>query len=858
MVKAKETNLEGILEGKKQYQVPLYQRVYSWGRKQVDQLWDDILEVADTRRQDPSATHFIGSLVLAASPDNAAVGLQKFLVVDGQQRLMTLTILLAALRDYQDEVSGGNHRDRIDAQYLLNRFEPREPVKVLPTQADRSAYLSVVKSGADAGGEDAVGSAYRRFRANIAEVDDPEDPHDITAIENAVLRGLAVVAVTAEPGDNAHRIFESLNNTGLKLTQADLLKNYLFMRLGSRAEHVHENVWAPMQKQLDSDSLELLFWLDLVQTDERAKQSETYLGQQRRLEKLVSGDEIEAEITRISKLGDVLATILKPEKEKNLDVRHRLERISSWGSTTALPVVLHVLARRAAGTASDQQVTDALLTLESYFVRRIVTGRATAGLNRSLMQAVSAISGANAVDVALRDYLSEGRKYYATDNQVRESVHSVPFYWQGRASQKKLILQWLEESYRPKEKIDSKGLTIEHVLPQTLTDATRDAFAAGLPAEADIAYEHERVVHTLGNLTLTGYNSELSNRSFESKKLLLAESGLFMNGQIAKHDCWRAEEIEARGTELAEQIIKLWPGPNESLIGSQSRDSNLRSVVTAILASIPAGRWTTYGEVAVVAGNYAQPVANVITGSSVSNAWRVLQAAGTVSEQFRWSDPGRRDDPVELLRSEGVVFDDKGRASEQHFLDAAELALFAGLDVDPETVRIRSRRRRRRAADDPESLGAQQRAFWNLVREVGKEQAQHLNLGRTPRAQHYYDISIGVSGVGVSLTVNSQTKVVAVELYISDDKQLFARLHEQRERIEADLGVSLDWRSLPDKKASRILIARHGDFTDAGETLQLAGWLISTADTFVRVFRKYIYPKGRKPALAAVKPSPLL
>lgn len=251
MVKAKETNLEGVLEGKKQYQVPLYQRGYSWGRQQIDQLWDDIVEIAQTRREDATATHFIGSLVLAASPENAAVGLAKFLVVDGQQRLTTLTILLAALRDHQDEASGGNHRDRIDSQYLLNRFEPGEPVKVLPTQADRAAYLAVVKSAAEAGGEDAVGNTYRWFRAKIAEADDPDNPDDIADIENAVLRGLAVVAVTAEPGDNAHRIFESLNNTGLKLTQADLLKNYLFMRLGDRAEQVHEQVWVPLQKKLN-------------------------------------------------------------------------------------------------------------------------------------------------------------------------------------------------------------------------------------------------------------------------------------------------------------------------------------------------------------------------------------------------------------------------------------------------------------------------------------------------------------------------------------------------------------------------------------------------------------------------------
>ena len=170
MVKANETNLEGILEGKRQYQVPLYQRVYSWGPKQIDQLWEDLIEIAEARRAWGTPTHFIRSLVLAASPDNGVVGVHKFLVVDGQQRLTTLSILLAAIRDHLSESDGQEHRTRIDAQYLVNTYEAGKPPKLVPTQADRSAYLAIVRASAEAGGEDAVGAAYRRFRVKLAEI----------------------------------------------------------------------------------------------------------------------------------------------------------------------------------------------------------------------------------------------------------------------------------------------------------------------------------------------------------------------------------------------------------------------------------------------------------------------------------------------------------------------------------------------------------------------------------------------------------------------------------------------------------------------------------------------------------------
>lgn len=198
MVKAAETNLAGVLEGKKQYQVPLYQRVYSWRKPHLNQLWDDIVELTQARREDPGASHFIGSLVLSTSPDYSVVGVSKLLVIDGQQRLTTLTLLLAALRDHLAEHGDLERAEAITAQYLVNIYDKGRPTKLVPTQADRQAYLAVVHSAPDAGGSDGVGEAYNHFRAKIAAFDDPDDPLDLEKIENAVVNGLALVVVTAE------------------------------------------------------------------------------------------------------------------------------------------------------------------------------------------------------------------------------------------------------------------------------------------------------------------------------------------------------------------------------------------------------------------------------------------------------------------------------------------------------------------------------------------------------------------------------------------------------------------------------------------------------------------------------------
>lgn len=824
MVKAKETNLVGVLEGTKQYQVPLYQRTYSWGRKQIDQLWDDIVEIAAVRRGNPEATHFIGSLVLAVSPDIGAVGLNKFLVVDGQQRLTTLTLLLAALRDHQAQ-GDARHRDRIDDQYLHNRYEEGQPLKLLPTQADREPYEAVIRSTALAGREDAVGSAYRFFRSKIEQVDDPDDAHDIADIENAVLRGLALVAVTAEQGDNAHRIFESLNNTGLRLTQADLLKNYLFMRLGPRADAVYQQVWRPLERLLDAESLELLFWLDLVQTDELAKQSDTYLGQQRRLEKLMEVTAIEADIRRIAAFGELLATVLDPKREPHHGVRRRLERLRAWGSTTAYPVIMQILARRSAGTASDEQVEQALLYLESYFVRRIVIGRATAGLNRSLLQAANAVASTDNVDRALRRFLSTGRKHFATDQQVREAVTTVPFYWQGRAAQKKLILQWLEESFGSKERVDPANLTIEHVLPQSMSAEVREEFSRGLAPMVDPVFEHERLVHTLGNLTLTGYNSELSNLPFSRKRVMLANTGIQLSREVSQACAWSAAEIEARGRALAERVIDEWPGPEDSAGGEgagTSSPTDFATRVGAITAAIPAGRWTTYGEVAIVAGSHAVGVGSLFGTQTLPNAWRVLQAGGSINPAFRWPDPDRTDDPRELLRQEEVQFDGQGRAAPEQFLGAEELAGLTGLDANP--------------------LGLEQRLFWERVRAQGIMQAPDVSWGRTPRPQHWYSIAIGSAAASVELTVNTNTVPprASVALYIDDDQDLFDGLLLRKDELEERLGEVLEPVANTGVKARSLMVRKDGDFRDPDESGELADWLIVTGAKFVSVFSEVL------------------
>jgi alkylated DNA nucleotide flippase Atl1 len=681
MVQAMETNLQKLLEGTKQYRVPLYQRTYSWKTDQLQRLWDDLVKLTEDRHErGGDATHFIGSLVLAPSPTVGPAGLQEFLVVDGQQRLTTLTLLLSAIRDHRAETENPSHIDRVNEKYLINKWEDGLPTKVLPTQKDRESYLACIRRTPSAGGGDPIGAAYRFFRARLTEVDDPDDDLDIDRLEDAVISGLSLVCVTAQAGDNAHRIFESLNNTGLRLTQGDLIRNYLFMRLPTRGEYVYDTVWLPLQESLDAQQLELLFWLDIVQSDDSVKQSDTYSMQAARLDRLVDESQIEAEVERFARLGSLLAVLLDPSKEPDAEVRLRLQRLNDWGTTTVYPVLLHLLDRRARGDATSDDLVAAMRYLESFFVRRVIVGKATASINRILLRAVTEIRDQSPVQDALRDYLSTGRKYFATDAEVRSAVRTVPFYWSGRSNQRRLVLRWIEESFENKEPVGTDALTIEHVMPQTMTDAWRGEISAGLESGEEVDTVHQGLLHTLGNLTLTGYNSELSNDPFSVKREQLETSGLRMNQEIAKSSVWNRETIQTRADRLAERIIAIWPGPNPS--AEADEDSAIWQTLAQVLAEIPAGAWTTYGDVAAVVGTHPVPLGGRLANHPVVYAHRVLAAGGVVAANFRWLDESRTETAREILEQEGVQFDDAGHADPSQRLTAEELAVLAGLSTE--------------------------------------------------------------------------------------------------------------------------------------------------------------------------------
>jgi len=687
-----ETNLKELIEGEKQFIVPLYQRPYSWETPQLRQLWADILdqyeilcsEVVGGKMAVDAPPHFLGSMVLAPSPLMQAHGVTPFVLVDGQQRLTTLLIAMCALRDHA-AIADPNAVDRYNKRYLINEFGKGDSYyRLLPSYSDRKPFFACVSRTSDRGGQDRIGSAYNFFHTQLALEAGDGKGLDSEKLEMVLRTRLRFVAITTAPADNVHRIFESLNDRGVRLTQADLLRNYLFMLLPTRGDKLYWEVWRPMQDSLTPTQLEDLVYVDLVlRGNPTARRREIYRAQQDRLRKFEGNEAaVEGELLELARRARHFSRLVDPSTEQHPGIKNALLRLDAWGSTTTYPLIMHLYTLLESGQGTATEMQEALHLVESYLARRLMVNVPTNNLNRIFNSIVAQLPKHLPIVDAVRQELSSERKFWPSDERLRSAFRSEPFYYYGRHEHKLLILRWLEESYDHAEPVnfDTVKLSIEHIMPQTLTSEWKEA----LSAEGDDPEEvHSQLLHTIGNLTLTAYNGKLTNSPFERKRQILEDSHLELNRAIAQAVRWDRKAILARADELAERAIAVWPSP----LGGQSEPSGERdwSRLHAALAGLPAGCWTTYKDLAELIGSHQVPVGQHLANTpDILNAHRVLASTGRVAENFHWSDPADTRPIHDVLQAEGVHFNEKREADPKQRRGASDLAALLAEYMEPD------------------------------------------------------------------------------------------------------------------------------------------------------------------------------
>jgi len=555
-MQAKETKLQDIIEGTKQYVIPLFQRTYSWTNKEWEILWKDLLELCEAENP---RTHFIGSIVNMPTV-SVPEGVAKFLLIDGQQRLTTIFILLTLLRNKAREAQKQDFAEEINNTLLVNPYKKdNDFFKLMPTQIDRDTYKNFINGKANAT-ESQLTRAYNFFEKKLRQV---QFEHD--KLKKIITSYFSVVSIVLDTDDNPYLVFESLNAKGRPLTQADLIRNYFFMRIHiDNQDEVYNNYWQPMQTALN-DTLTEYIRHYLMRDGSIIKQNDVYYA----LKERVSPTNAIDYLKELQKYSVYYQRLIYPELEPEADLQKYFHRLNRIEVTTAYPLLLNFYGNYTANKISKADFITILKTLENYLIRRFVCNIPTNQLNK-IFPAVFPL-----LLTKHQDNLAEGVKAilqsrgYPKDNEFYSRFKETKFYGAGdRQIKTKLILETIEENFSHKEAVPFDNLTIEHVMPQTLSEWWQNHIGE--------AWEetHELFIHTIGNLTLTAYNTEMSNDDFITKKKTYNESHLELNKYFSSISSWTRAEIGKRAEVLAKQALEIW-----SYFGQEtSASSDLKEV----------------------------------------------------------------------------------------------------------------------------------------------------------------------------------------------------------------------------------------------------------------------------------------
>ena len=677
---ANQTDIQKILGGVQQYVVPLFQRPYSWDTKQWATLWEDLLELCGDGKP---RNHFIGSIVTMPSR-SVPEGVTKFILIDGQQRLTTLLVLLAAIRD-KARRQPGKVADKIDDLLLKNRHQDGHDVyKLLPTQVDRGAFCAIM-DGKRPPGEPQIARAFEFFDKKLRLQTEVE----LERLYTVVGKSLVLVSIVLDKDDNPYLIFESLNAKGLPLTQADLIRNYFFMRIHVNAqERVFDEYWKPMQERLKKDALKedaLTEYIRhfLMREGKTVKQSGIY-DTLKEIADERPDEEVVGILREVATFSAYYAKLLDPGEETSHRIGTRLTRLNRFEATTAYPFLLNVYHEYEAGRLSEADFAAILDVLETFLIRRFICSVPTHGLNRIFASLYGQASRGDSLLEGVKQILRD--KSFPGDREFREQFATGKLYGGGeRLGKAKLILERLELAFEHKEAIDPTVLTIEHVLPQTPTDWWKQALGDGW----EVA--HETWLDTVGNLTLTGYNPELSNSDFPTKQPILAKSHVELNRYFADLETWDERAIIRRGEELAGRAVAIWPDFSgrgdgaEASVDGEDEQEDVKQLTAKVIEDlggeveqVGSGRFRIHkvGDGKVVNVKYSKRHGDYYWYAIRTPLWADMSRAGATHVVFIVGQEGYLTVPIavvdEYLRQANVTRAGDGTVHHYHLTISAE------------------------------------------------------------------------------------------------------------------------------------------------------------------------------------------
>lgn len=575
-MKATKASVWDLFNGAKQYKVPLFQRPYVWSRQQWEQLWADIREQYALRTEtEKSPARFLGSIVVVREYEK---NLDKYVIIDGQQRITTISIILAVIRAFAREKGLNELYDQI-SDFLKNAPKSGEgQYVVIPTRVDKNALFHIFDEDYVFDQDSGIVECFDYYWWQL----DRFSGMDLNALQEVITEGLCVVYIELDEGENPNQVFEALNYRGVPLEESDLIRNFFFAHLDSQeiAEAQYDQFWKPMEERLNNDqALISSFIRHFCMKEGRIIRHGEIFEKIRRRYQQASSDDVRLLLRDISRFSEYYRLILFPEQADGdsrvrKEVCKSLTRIKRIGDNTPAPFLLLLLAandriRTPGALLSDEELLEILTCVESYLIRRMVCQRSDV-----VYEEVFEILCRGATDGAGYLTTEETRSFIASlqapfdmpdDDEFTDHLRYSDLFQPGSDNELAfVILERLEEYFSSQPRGSDPAASyalfedeaevrmIDHIMPELLSENWKEHLGA------DWSSVHADFVHRLGNLTITQENPAIKNADFEVKKAWYVLDNLMMNAGMKNIRFWRRYQIDQRSGVLAAFCVKIW------------------------------------------------------------------------------------------------------------------------------------------------------------------------------------------------------------------------------------------------------------------------------------------------------------
>lgn len=835
-MKANELQITNFLQAPNvQFVIPVYQRNYDWTNSECKQLLSDIIEVESEQR----GTHFIGSIVFIHEGTYSTSEVKELVIIDGQQRLTTINILYVALYRFAKDNGLQSDAERIYNMFLTNQYVQKETSKLKLKQTDTSsvAFNAIMKGRENENMPYSnVIENYNFFRSSIHQ-------ENFQTILSGLNRLIFVEISLERDKDDPQRIFESLNSTGLDLTQSDLIRNFILMDLPPKEQtKIFENIWNPIEENakdnLKQKSLVSAYIRDYLtlKTKKIPNKNKVYLEFKKQYPNKKE-ERFHQELENIKSLSSQYQKLVNPSVVEDQRVRKQLEYISRLEINVAYPFLLQVLEDKDNGIIETEELIAILKLIQSYTWRRFIVGLPTNALNKIFMTLYGEVEQDDYYNSIAEALLKKkGRAKFPTNEEVKTALKDKDVYT-AQAKNRNYLFELLE-NHQNREYVDTNNelITIEHIFPQLPTEEWKEQLS-----DEDLFNLKEKYLHTIANLTLSGNNGALSNKSFQAKKEMNKEgkeqgyifSRLWLNSYLKEIDHWNMNTFLERFNLIYDRFLKVWEYPD--VVIEEQSDEDEQNIFDAESPKYKKLEYFIFENTKVETDAISNMYMHVVNELYQKNTQLLTTRQDIIKinrnkEDFRapqevsngWFIETNLDSnsKVNYLKKLLTLYE----IEDQLFIKYEE---GDGKSFKANRHQVRNR-------------------YWNHILE--KLEGTELFENVSPSKDHWLSTGAGTAGVAYSMVITRSFSRIELTINSSSkeqNKRYYHKLLAHKEEIEDTFGKPLIWEELPDNKMSRIKVQLDDVnlFTEEAWG-QMDNFFIETLPKFEKAFSGYM--KGLK------------